>query len=155
MAASVDGNNAKAQDLPSLRDLAKQEADEGREDVRHFFRTQADLSVPPPEALEALINELLVPAWKAIGRHDVLNVIIEQNWRARIEIEQCLQDARHEVADRSRAAMMLRDEWKADGLPEDPKTMLAKIESHLAAFYIATGALEILEAMLGTDVPKN
>lgn len=149
MDASVNRGNSRAQGIPELRRIAKEEADQGRADIEHFFAKQSVDTVPQPDQLEAIINKLLVPAWKAIGEHGVLHVIVEQNLRTRGELELCLADARAEVADRGRGAFMLRDKWKADGLPKDPKRLCAEIESHLAAFYIAAGALQLLEAMLG------
>lgn len=124
-------------------------SENARETVAWIIGRRATRSTPSPEKLDRLINQFLVPAWKAVGFHDALVALEAGNFRMRGQVDGCLAEARDEVATRSRSVMLLRDVWKKGGCPGSGSEIAGAMSAILGPFYMATGAVAALELAAG------
>lgn len=128
--------------LPSLR----VEGEKGERTLKHFFgEVLEEYGVPEPQDLETLLGEFLIPSWKALGRAELVELMIDKKLFRRDELLACLDDTRREVVTRGYDAIRVKEQWKGGGYPDTTKGLASLLQTILGPLYRATGADRLLE----------
>lgn len=157
--SSVRPESGPRQDVPGLPLLleaigrAKPDAEAAQSKIQALLDGLRPGPAISPEALERLLNDELIAAWKVVAGYETLVAIAEAQYFRPDQIAGCLSDSRREIEGRARAVMMIRDQWKGGGYPKTGSDLVNCLILYLEPFYRAGGAEEILMGLTRAENP--